>query len=88
MRRKTKSISFDLTDNFENELLIYVEDKDRGKFSRYIKRLIADDMNKSIHHIPTTYNVEDYSTNTSKGDVEPHESKVNSPLSDFMMSFL
>ena len=41
--RKTKSISFDLTDAHEKGLLEYVENEERGKFSRYIKRLIAQD---------------------------------------------
>lgn len=42
--RKTKSISFDLTDDYEVKLLKYAESKeDKGKFSRYIKRLIAQD---------------------------------------------
>lgn len=44
MSRKTKSISFDLTDGHEKRLLEYVENEERGKFSRYIKRLIANDM--------------------------------------------
>ena len=42
--RKTKSISFNLVETHEKELLAYVEDKQRGNFSRYIKRLIAQDM--------------------------------------------
>lgn len=44
MKRKTKSISFDLTDGYEIKLLEYAEDFDRGSFSKYIKRLIANDM--------------------------------------------
>ena len=44
MKRKTKSISFDLTDGYEIKLLEFAEDSDRGSFSKYIKRLIAFDM--------------------------------------------
>ena len=39
--RKTKSISFDLNDEIEAELLAYAETK--KNFSRYIKRLIQAD---------------------------------------------
>ncbi|KAA0944046.1 hypothetical protein FQ087_18140 [Sporosarcina sp. ANT_H38] len=47
--RKTKSISFDLTDEYEKGLLEFAESKeDKGKFSRYIKRLIAQDRDGSI----------------------------------------
>lgn len=42
--RKTKSISFDLTDEYEITLLEHAESVEKGKFSRYIKRLIANDM--------------------------------------------
>lgn len=42
--RKTKSISFDLTDEYEKRLLEHVEKVEKGRFSRYIKRLIANDM--------------------------------------------
>lgn len=42
--RKTKSISFDLTDSYETQLLEHAENQ--GKyFSRYIKRLIDRDRN-------------------------------------------
>ena len=44
MTRKNKSISFDLTDEFEKQLLLYAEKAEKGKFSKYIKRLIANDM--------------------------------------------
>lgn len=40
--RKCKSISFDLTDAFEVELLAFAESVEHGKFSRFMKRLIAD----------------------------------------------
>lgn len=45
--RKNKSISFDLTDEFEKSLLEHAEKEDNGRFSRYIKRLIADDKGRS-----------------------------------------
>lgn len=45
--RKNKSISFDLTDAYEKDLLDYAERTDRGKFSRYIKRLIAEDRTRN-----------------------------------------
>jgi hypothetical protein len=44
--RFIKSISFDLTDEFEAELLKYAEKEYNGKkrnFSRYVKRLIQAD---------------------------------------------
>lgn len=40
--RKTKSISFDLNDKIEAEILEYAETK--KNFSRYVKRLIQTDM--------------------------------------------
>lgn len=41
MMRQVKSISFDLSDEFERGLLNHAEKN--GKFSRYIKRLIQRD---------------------------------------------
>lgn len=44
---KTKSISFDLTDDLEKRLLTHAEKEFNGKkrnFSRYVKRLIQADM--------------------------------------------
>jgi hypothetical protein len=46
MNTKTKSVSFDLTDELEEELLKYAEKEYKGRkrnFSRYIKRLIQAD---------------------------------------------
>lgn len=45
MSRKCKTISFDLTDGFERDLLDHAEAN--GKFSKYIKRLIQEDKNGS-----------------------------------------
>lgn len=45
--RTNKSVSFDLDDEFEVELLKHSEKLFNGKkrnFSKYVKRLIADDM--------------------------------------------
>lgn len=39
--RKCKTVSFDLSDAFESDLMAYAEDQ--GKFSKYIKRLIQND---------------------------------------------
>lgn len=39
--RKCKTVSFDLTDEVEVELLLLAEEK--GNFSRYVKRLIERD---------------------------------------------
>lgn len=39
--RKCKTVSFDLSDEFEDGLLQHAEKK--GKFSKYIKRLIQRD---------------------------------------------
>lgn len=58
MTRKNKSISFDLTDGFEKKLLEYVEMDDKGKFSKYIKRLIANDMQGRPMHPVSVMHVE------------------------------
>lgn len=42
--RKCKTISFNLNDRFEVGLLQHAEDVRNGDFSKYIKRLIARDM--------------------------------------------
>lgn len=39
--RKCKTVSFDKEDPFEADLLVFAESK--GKFSKYIKRLIQKD---------------------------------------------
>lgn len=52
--RKNKSTSFDLTDEYELELLKYAEEKENGKFSRYIKRLIAQDRDSLSQQMPPT----------------------------------
>lgn len=39
--RKCKTVSFDKEDAFEGDLLAYAESK--GKFSKYVKRLIQKD---------------------------------------------
>lgn len=44
MKRKNKSVSFDLTDAYEKQLLEHAEKAENGKYSKYIKRLIANDM--------------------------------------------
>lgn len=41
-KRKIKTVSFDVTDPGEKEILDYVEKK--GKFSPYVKRLLFSDM--------------------------------------------
>ncbi|MEK3935898.1 hypothetical protein MKY41_11275 [Sporosarcina sp. FSL W7-1349] len=43
-RRQPKSISFNLMDEYEKKLLDHAEKGENGNFSRYIKRLIANDM--------------------------------------------
>lgn len=48
MSRKCKTVSFDLLDKHEVELMEYAENQ--GKFSRYVKRLINDDMNKKLEN--------------------------------------
>lgn len=45
--RKNKSVSFDLTDEYEEKLLSYAEKPDKGKFSKYVKRLISEDRLRS-----------------------------------------
>lgn len=51
--RKIKSTSFNVNDEFEKELLLYVEQKENGNFSRYIKRLIVKDRDsENIVYMP------------------------------------
>lgn len=45
--RKNKTTSFDLTDEYESRLLAHAEKSANGRYSRYIKRLIANDMEAS-----------------------------------------
>lgn len=42
--RKVKTISFSLVSEYDSRLLEYAERVERGSFSKYIKRLIDDDM--------------------------------------------
>lgn len=42
--RKNKSVSFRLVDEYEKSLLAWAESKERGDYSKYIKRLISRDM--------------------------------------------
>ncbi len=44
MTRKNKSASFNTNDLYEEKLLAWAESEDRGIYSKYIKRLIARDM--------------------------------------------
>ncbi|PIC71021.1 hypothetical protein [Sporosarcina sp. P17b] len=44
MTRKVKTISFSLISEYDSRLLEYAEKAERGSFSKYIKRLIDDDM--------------------------------------------
>lgn len=42
--RQPKSVSFNLTSAYEIGLLNHAEDPNHGDFSKYVKRLIHDDM--------------------------------------------
>lgn len=42
-KRIIKPVSFNVNDEYERRLFEYATDKERGMFSRYIKRLIALD---------------------------------------------
>lgn len=44
MTRKVKTISFSLVSEYDSRLLEYAERAERGSFSKYVKRLIDDDM--------------------------------------------
>ncbi|EGQ21294.1 hypothetical protein HMPREF9372_3331 [Sporosarcina newyorkensis 2681] len=44
MNRKTKTISFNLVSEYDSRLLEFAEREERGSFSKYIKRLIDNDM--------------------------------------------
>lgn len=46
MSRKCKTVSFDLSDKHEEDLLKYAESC--GKFSRYVKRLIEEDRKRKL----------------------------------------
>lgn len=65
--RKTKSISFDLSDEYEKELLEYAE-KQSKYFSRYMKRLIDRDKNKIMEK--PVYNVAENVPEVEDSDVE------------------
>jgi hypothetical protein len=75
MARKTKSISFDLDDAFEKSLLNHTERVEKGKFSRYIKRLISEDM-KSKHRIAEVAHVH--------YEVENDDSDINDAKNSFL----
>lgn len=51
-KRKNKSTSFDLTDEYELELLKFAEGRENGRFSKYIKRLIAQDRDGIRNNTP------------------------------------
>lgn len=56
-KRKNKSTSFSLNDDYDLKLLKHAEQKENGNFSRYIKRLIMRDMeggnfNNNVIQIP------------------------------------
>ncbi|ARK21356.1 hypothetical protein [Sporosarcina ureae] len=44
MTRKVKTISFSMVSEYDSRLLEYAERAERGSFSKYVKRLIDDDM--------------------------------------------
>lgn len=44
MTRKVKTISFSFVSEYDSRLLEYAEKAERGSFSKYIKRLIDNDM--------------------------------------------
>lgn len=44
MTRKVKTISFSLVSEYDSRLLEHAEKVERGSFSKYVKRLIDDDM--------------------------------------------
>lgn len=50
--RKCKTVSFDLTDKYERQLLEYIESQ--GKFSKVVKRLIANSMKEEKTTIKVT----------------------------------
>jgi hypothetical protein len=49
--RKVQPVSFNLNDNFESQLYMYAVDN--GAFSKYIKRLIQRDMERSARVVQT-----------------------------------
>lgn len=55
MTRKVKTISFSLISEYDTRLLDHAQKPERGSFSKYIKRLIDDDMRGArqvIQHAP------------------------------------
>lgn len=45
--RKNKTTSFKTNDAYEKRMLAWVEEKEKGSFSKYIKRLISRDMDNA-----------------------------------------
>lgn len=72
--RKIKSTSFNTKDEFEQELLLYAEQKENGNFSRYIKRLIIKDRdNENIVYIPVSNGAVPFSPVANRGQDEDIE---------------
>ena len=83
--RRNKSVSFDLDDEFEDELLKFAEKDYNGRkrnFSKYVKRLIADDKKGGKPNgYPTQY-VQD----PVKDDKDFYTMEVKDAMSSFFLS--
>ncbi|GAA0491441.1 hypothetical protein GCM10008986_16950 [Salinibacillus aidingensis] len=68
--RKCKTASFDLEDKYETDLLEFAEDQ--GKFSKYVKRLIAADKEKNSQPtvIQTQNHIQEPQEPETEGDVD------------------
>lgn len=81
--RTNKSVSFDLDDEFEVELLKHSEKVFNGKkrnFSKYVKRLIAEDMKGGPP--------EGYPTKFVKNPVNDDKDFYTMEIKDAMSSFM
>lgn len=70
MTRKVKTISFSLVSEYDSRLLEYAERAERGSFSKYVKRLIDDDMRDSKH------------VDVQIAEVAPVNVQVDNPVDD------
>lgn len=84
MSRNNKSVSFNIKDEFDIALLTHAEKINplRGKprnFSKYVKKLIEDDLNRS-KGINSNYNFYESTTN----EPDEYSSEVKNAMNSFL----
>lgn len=61
--RANKSTSFDLTSQYDVDLLNFAEEKKHGNYSVFVKQLIAERMEKerrgAVHSVPVAVSIPD-----------------------------